>query len=247
MDLVGTPSASSAGQVVLGDLDAAVRRARSLSAQDGRRVLGITGSPGSGKTTLAVALVEALNTPASDGGARGPEWACHVPMDGFHLADVELARLGRLDRKGAADTFDACGYAALLRRIRTAESPRGSDPGETVYAPAFDRRIEQPIAGAIPVPAACRLVVTEGNYLLLEDSAWRDARAAIDEIWFCDLDDGERRRRLVERHVAFGKSRHEAEAWVARVDEPNAAAIAANRAAADVIVTAAVTDGAHSC
>jgi pantothenate kinase len=223
-------SDTGAGQVVLADLDAAVGRARALGESGGRRVLGIAGSPGAGKTTLATALVRVLN----DTAPEGHPWVVHVPMDGFHLADVELARLGRLGRKGAPDTFDPDGYAALLERIRSA------GPDETVYAPAFDRDIEQPVAGAVPVPPECRLVVTEGNYLLVDEPRWLRARAALDECWFCDLDEGERHRRLVERHVRFGKSRSAAEAWVAAVDEPNAAAVAATRARADVVVDAAV-------
>jgi len=215
-------------QLVLGDFDAVVRRARTAAEQGGRRVIGIAGSPGAGKTTLAVALVRALNEAAPDGRA----WVSHVPMDGYHLADVELARLGRLDRKGAPDTFDAEGYAALLERIRGAD--------EVVYAPAFDREIEQPVAGAIPVPPESRLVVTEGNYLLLDEPRWRRARAALDEVWFCDLDDDLRRGWLVERHVRFGKSRPQAEAWVDQVDEPNAVAIAATSGAADVRVASSV-------
>jgi pantothenate kinase len=216
----------------LDDFDAVVRRARSVAHSGGRRVIGIAGSPGAGKTTLAVALVEALN----DASPRGAPWVSHVPMDGFHLADVELTRLGRLDRKGAPDTFDADGYAALLERLRS------SRPDETVYAPAFDREIEQPVAGAIPVPPECRLVVTEGNYLLFDEPRWRRARAALDECWFCDVDADERRRGLVERHVRFGKSRSAAEEWVTAVDEPNAMAVEATRATADAVVRVRETD-----
>lgn len=200
-------------------LDHLVARARALLRDDHRALLGIAGAPGAGKTTLALALVEAL----------GPD-AVHVPMDGFHLADVELERLGRRDRKGAPDTFDAAGYAALLGRLR--------DPASgTVYAPAFDREIEQPIAGSIPVPSSCRLVVSEGNYLLVDDPAWRAVRARFDEVWFHGTDEVLRRMRLVERHVRFGKSRDEAVAWVEAVDEPNARLIEATRPRADLVVT----------
>nr|WP_211214562.1 nucleoside/nucleotide kinase family protein [Actinomycetospora chiangmaiensis] len=185
---------------------------------DHRALLGIAGAPGAGKTTLALALVEALGSDA-----------VHVPMDGFHLADVELERLGRRDRKGAPDTFDAGGYAALLGRLR--------DPASgTVYAPAFDREIEQPIAGSIPVPSSCRLVVSEGNYLLVDDPAWRAVRARFDEVWFHGTDEVLRRSRLVERHVRFGKTRDEAVAWVEAVDEPNARLIEATRPHADLVV-----------
>ena len=198
-----------------------VARARGLVRDEGRALLGIAGAPGAGKTTLALALVEAI----------GPD-AVHVPMDGFHLADVELERLGRRDRKGAPDTFDAGGYAALLGRLR---DPDPGAPSGTVYAPAFDREIEQPIAGSIPVPSSCRLVVSEGNYLLVDDPAWRAVRDRFDEVWFHETDEALRHERLVERHVRFGKARDEAVAWVGAVDEPNARLIEATRARADLV------------
>ncbi|MYW21746.1 nucleoside/nucleotide kinase family protein, partial [Streptomyces sp. SID2955] len=125
--------------------DDLLTRARSLPRDGRRALLGIAGSPGAGKTTLAENLVRALN---GDGVCR----AAHVPMDGFHLADAELDRLGRRDRKGAPDTFDAAGYAALLRRLR-------EETGEVVYAPGFERVLEQPLAGVLPVPPEARLVV----------------------------------------------------------------------------------------
>jgi pantothenate kinase len=221
------PHRPSEEAAVLDTLDDAVRRAAAVAGRGGRRVVGIAGSPGAGKTTLAVALVTVL--------AERGVLATHVPMDGFHLADVELARLGRLDRKGAPDTFDAEGYAALLERVRASD--------DTVYAPAFDREIEQPIAGSVPVPPGDGLVVTEGNYLLLDDPRWRRARQAMDEVWFCDLDGESRRRRLVDRHVRFGKPEPAATAWVADVDEPNALLVEARRAAADVLVTARLPRG----
>ena len=188
-------------------------RARSLADGGGRAVLGIAGSPGAGKTTLAETLVRELN-------GTGDPWVAHVPMDGFHLADAELERLGRRDRKGAPDTFDAAGYAALLRRLR-------EEPGDdVVYAPGFERELEQPIAGAVPVEPAARLVVTEGNYLLLDSGAWARVRAQLDEVWFCELDEEERLRRLIARHERFGKTHEEAGAWVTRSDQRNAELVA---------------------
>jgi pantothenate kinase len=204
-------------------------RARERRPEGGRRIVGVVGNPGSGKTTLVEAVLQAL---AATADTRPDGWLAHVPMDGFHLADVELARLGRLDRKGAPDTFDVTGYAALLRRIHAAHGT-----GETVYAPAFDRDIEQPVAGSIPVLPQCELVLSEGNYLLLDEDAWREVRAQLDEVWFLDADDEVRRSRLVDRHVRFGKARTHAEAWVAEVDEPNATLIASTRVRADVIVS----------
>ncbi|MDQ1050663.1 nucleoside/nucleotide kinase family protein [Streptomyces sp. V4I2] len=209
-------------------------RARALTRRGRRALLGIAGSPGAGKTTLAERLVRALN-------ADGDPWVAHVPMDGFHLADAELDRLGRRDRKGAPDTFDAAGYAALLRRLRSPESD-----GEVVYAPGFERVLEQPIAGAIPVPPAARLVVTEGNYLLLDTGVWARVRAELDEVWFCDLDEDERVRRLVARHEEFGKGHDEAVAWVLGSDQRNAELVAATRERADLVVRGVVgwPDGA---
>ena len=183
-----------------------------------RRIVGITGAPGVGKTTYAVGLVAASEVPAA-----------YLPMDGFHLADVTLTALERLDRKGAPDTFDAWGYAALLARLR-------SETDHAVYSPGFERDLEQPIAGAIGVPPEAELVVTEGNYLLLDRPEWRAVRAQLDEVVFLVTDDDVRRRRLVARHVEFGKSLAEAEAWVARVDDANAALVAATIDRADRVV-----------
>ncbi|WP_320774840.1 nucleoside/nucleotide kinase family protein [Streptomyces sp. CRN 30] len=205
--------------------DDLLARARSLRREGGRALLGIAGSPGAGKTTLAEHLVRELNADAV------VPWAAHVPMDGFHLADAELVRLGRRDRKGAPDTFDAAGYAALLRRLRA------DTPDEVVYAPGFERVLEQPLAGAVPVDPTARLVVTEGNYLLLDGGAWPRVRALLDEVWFCAPDDEEERvRRLIARHEEFGKPHAEAVAWVRRSDEPNARLVAAGRGRADLVV-----------
>ena len=202
-------------------LGALVDRARALTAGGRRAVLGITGAPGAGKTTLAEAIVQAL----------AGDQVAHVPMDGFHLADLELRRLGRLDRKGAPDTFDALGYAALLRRLH-------DDADDMIYAPGFERTIEQPIAGAVPVPRSARLIVSEGNYLLADQPPWTAVRPLLDEVWYVDLDRSERQRRLVERHIRFGKDPLDAVAWATGTDELNAAYVAATKARADLIVPA---------
>ena len=204
-------------------------RARALVPAGGRAILGIAGAPAAGKTTLAEELVAAL---ARDGP---PGWVAHVPMDGFHLADVELERLGSRDRKGAPDTFDVLGYAALLRRLR-------EDTDDMIYAPGFERVIEQPIAGAIGVPRAARLIVSEGNYLLLDSGGWERIRPLVDEVWYADLDQGSRLRRLVDRHVRFGKPEDAAVAWATGTDERNAALIAATRERADLLVPAALIE-----
>lgn len=189
----------------------------------GRAVLGIAGVPGSGKTTLAEALVEAV------AAVRSAEWVAHVPMDGFHLADVQLERLGLRQRKGAEETFDAGGYAALLRRLHV-------ETDRPVYVPGFERELEQPIAAAMVVPPAARLVITEGNYLLLPGDRWREARAAIDQVWLVEADDEVRLTRLVARHEQFGKAPADASSWVASVDEVNAQRIRSESDAPDRVV-----------
>jgi len=144
-------------------------------------------------------------------------------MDGFHLANSELERLHIRQRKGAPDTFDAAGYAALLRRLRD----RRND--EVVYAPEFRREHEEPIAGAIAVPAGIPLIITEGNYLLLDHGPWREVRDLLDEVWYVQAPDTVRRERLAARHQRFGRTAEAALEWVQQTDEPNARLIAATR------------------
>ncbi|MFJ2149605.1 nucleoside/nucleotide kinase family protein [Streptomyces microflavus] len=204
-----------------GGLADATDRARRLAETGQRRVLGIAGPPGAGKSTLAERVTEALEGRA-----------VLVPMDGFHLAGAELERLGRADRKGAPDTFDAPGYAALLRRLRDPDP----DPDHPVYAPAFDRALEEPVAGALAVTPDVPLVITEGNYLLLDEGPWAPVRGLLDEVWFLELDPEVRVRRLVERHVRYGKPPAVARAWVERSDEANARLVERGRDLADVVV-----------
>jgi len=187
---------------------------------DGQRVLlGITGPPGAGKSTLAAEIVDHVGADAVG-----------VPMDGFHLADVELDRLNIRHRKGAIETFDGYGYLALLRQLH-------ARPPHIVYAPAFDRDIEQPVAGSIPVFADTRLVVTEGNYLLDGQPPWPSVRELLTQVWYVDAPPEVWQRRLVARHEQFGKSPEHALAWVRDVDGPNANRIALCRHKADLVLT----------
>ena len=203
-----------------GGLPGLIERARSLARSGPRSLLGICGAPGSGKSTLAESLVAAL-------GAQ----AALVPMDGFHLSNSELIRLGRRDRKGAIDTFDASGYVALLRRLQAADEP-------VVYAPEFRREIEEAIAGAIAVPRDVPLIVTEGNYLLSNAEPWCAIGPMLDEAWYVDPGEGLRLERLIARHIAFGKGADFARSWSLGPDQRNAELIAATRAAADLVIMA---------
>ena len=181
---------------------------------EGRIVLGLSGAPGSGKSTLAAALAAAYGVPV-------------VPMDGFHRPNAELARMSRMDAKGAPDTFDAEAYAALLRRLHA---------GGTVLAPSFEHGQPDPLPDTIEVPAEAGLVVTEGNYLLLDEQRWHAVRAELDQVWHVTTDETMRTARLVARHVQFGKTPEAARAWVARVDQPNAGLVEAAADRADLVL-----------
>ena len=183
-----------------------------------RKIIGLVGPPGAGKSTVGLALRETFK-----------DISQIVPMDGFHLANVELARLGRAGRKGAPDTFDSAGYVDLLKRLRS------QNADEIIYAPEFRREIEEPIAGAIPIFPETQLLITEGNYLLLDDGHWKKVPTFLDEIWYVDVDDALRIDRLASRHEQFGRSREEAVAWVNNTDEPNARLIETGKPRADLV------------
>jgi pantothenate kinase len=198
-----------------------VERAAGLAA-GGRALLGITGEPGAGKSTLAEGLHRAL-------AERGVP-AALVGMDGFHLADRSLRELGLVGVKGAPETFDAAGYVALLRRLRAAA------PDEVVWAPEFRREIEDAIAGSVPVGPAVSLVLTEGNYLLL-DGPWRPVRGLLDEVWFVDPPERRRRSWLAERHQRYGRTPEQAWERTLGSDERNARTVATTRHLADLLVS----------
>lgn len=203
--------------------DLLARDAVALVGDRSRAILGIAGSPGAGKSSLVDLLLERI------GAAKGADWVAHVPMDGFHLADAQLDRIGARGRKGAPDTFDAAGYAHLLERLKR----EGDDP---VYVPGFDRTLEQPLAAALVVLPSARLVVTEGNYLLLDHPHWARARRAMDAVWFVASDERERIERLVARHVEFGKTDEDARAWVATTDQRNSELVAGTARKADRVI-----------
>jgi pantothenate kinase len=203
--------------------DLLARDAIALASDTARAILGVAGSPGAGKSTLVGELLDRIRA------AKGDDWVAHVPMDGFHLADAQLDQIGALARKGAPDTFDSAGYAHLLERLKR-------EIDQPVYVPGFDRTLEQPLAAALVVLPSARLVVTEGNYLLLDDPQWERARRAMDAVWFVASEETMRVERLVARHIQFGKSPHEARAWVADTDQRNSELVAATAGRADRVI-----------
>ncbi|HET6293423.1 MAG TPA: nucleoside/nucleotide kinase family protein [Kribbella sp.] len=203
------------------DATAAFSRAVELSTRGRRSILGITGAPGAGKSTYVEALTAELI-------GQGHQVAL-IPMDGYHLAQAALEQLGLADVKGAPHTFDAAGFVALLKRLR-------EDGAETVWAPKFDRELEDSIAASIPVPAEVTLVVTEGNYLLLDQGPWATVRTLLDECWYIELDDDVRHARLDARHRLHGRSVEEAHERTFGSDERNAQLIEATAPAADAVL-----------
>jgi pantothenate kinase len=193
-------------------------RLKTLVSSGQRKILGLVGSPGSGKSTLATALQQHF-----------PDIIQIVPMDGFHLSNSELKRIGLAHKKGAQETFDSSGYVALLERMRNNYGKK------VVYAPEFVRELEEPIANSIAILPTTSLVITEGNYLLLRDGPWAEVRSYLDESWYIGIDSKLRTDRLVKRHEFFGKSHQNALDWVEQTDEPNARLIESTKGSADLI------------
>ncbi len=184
-------------------------------------LVGLAGEPGAGKSTAAARLVDLL--PA----------ARVLPMDGFHLPQAELVRLGRRERMGAPDTFDVDAFVALLERLRDLHNS-----GETVRAPGFDRRVEEPVPDQLALTPELRCIVVEGNYLLLDQAGWQRVAPLLDLTVGVVLDEATRLERLIARHVAFGKSPAAARAWALGPDQANADLIAPTLASADLLLAA---------
>jgi pantothenate kinase len=188
-------------------------RAEVLLQRRRRGLLGIAGAPGAGKSTISEWLLEHLLT-------NHPRQVALVPMDGYHLAQSLLESRGLERRKGAPDTFDGVGYVALLRQLR-------SETSREIFAPVFRREVNDAIAGAIAVPPETRLIITEGNYLLLDEAPWNEVASLLDETWFVELEQGERLRRLTARHLRFDNDAAIAEWRATGNDERNARLVAA--------------------
>jgi len=189
-----------------------------LENSDCRILIGIIGKPGSGKSQLSSYLIEHLPSDST----------CLIPMDGYHLSNKVLADLGRSKRKGAPDTFDAYGYAALLERIRTSS--------DDICFSVFHREIEESIAAEGVVTHKTKLVITEGNYLLYDEGGWRDVASLLTESWYVDVDDALRLERLVVRHHFYGKDRQAAIDWAHGTDEKNAQLVESTKSRADFFV-----------
>lgn len=215
--------ASGSARPPVEHVDALVARVAQAARPGTRYLLGVAGSPGGGKTTLAKALVERIND-------QNPGTAAYLPMDGFHLANSTLDRLGIHDRKGAIDTFDGWGFLALLDRVRT-------ETDQVVYAPSFQRAVDEGVAGEIAIEPTAMIVVVEGNYLLADQDPWSQVRARLDAAWFCSTPAEEREARLIDRHTRHGRTLEAATAWAREVDGANAALIEASRVHADLVIS----------
>lgn len=203
----------------ISELTRAVDALRTRATGGSRVILGITGAPGSGKSTVAAKVRELL----------GPVAAVVVPMDGFHLGNAIIDGTPLRQRKGAPDTFDAAGYVALLARLARRDE-------DVVYAPEFRRELDEPVAASIAVPAEVPVVITEGNYLLADLPVWGRVRPFLTESWFVETPNQLRLERLVARHMAYGMDHAAATAWATGPDQANADLISPTRATADVVI-----------
>ena len=193
---------------------------------DNRFIVGIVGYPGAGKSTLAGGLVAALNSVLAS-GLR----AQIVPMDGYHLPNHTLDELGLRALKGIPDTFDAHAFIEMLTKLR-------QSPPEILKAPAFDRSIDGSIEDAIVIGADVKVIVTEGNYLLLKQGEWHQIAELLDDSWFLDTSIETIRPRLIARHLEGGRSLDAAIAKVESTDLPNALLIEKSRPRARALVLA---------
>lgn len=190
---------------------------RKAASLQGRFIAALAGPPGAGKSTLAEAVVAEL----------GPT-ARVVPMDGFHYDDAILIARGQRARKGAPETFDVAGYRHLLTRLRVEDE---------VAIPVFDRSLELSRGSADLVTADHRILVTEGNYLLLNESPWADLGEFFDLTVMIDVPESELDRRLLDRWDFYGKTPAQARAWIDGNDMPNIRRVTQGSRQADITVS----------
>ena len=184
-----------------------------------RKIIGIIGKPGGGKSTLSKFLLKGMD----------PTLVSVVPMDGFHLSNKVLTELGKSDRKGAQDTFDVKGFTTLITRIK-------ADDAHPIYYPVFDRSIEESIAAQGVVYPSTRVVIVEGNYLMHNKDGWEEVSPLLDQSWYAYLDEDIRISRLISRHIAFGKDPESAKAWAKGSDQVNAELIETGVARCDFLI-----------
>ena len=162
-----------------------VQRIKTLSGQD-RKLIAIAGAPGSGKSTLAEDLAHKL----------GPT-AAVMPMDGFHLDNDTLHAMELFHRKGAPETFDADGFVALIKRLR------GDD---TVPYPTFDRDADRTVPDGGQINETTRIVLVEGNYLLLNQFPWDSLAGLFDMTVRLVVNHETLAARLITRWIDHGLS-----------------------------------------
>jgi len=184
-----------------------------------RLLIGVVGKPGAGKSTVTEKLKELL--PAKETRV--------LSQDGYHLSNSQLQELGRANRKGAPDTFDPRSFTELLKRV-------AQDSLNDIYFPIFHREIEESIAAEGVITPETKIVLVEGNYLLLDSHGWEGVAAYLDEVWYLKIDDELRLKRLVARHIEFGKEPDFAHAWAHGTDEVNARIIEATSGRADAFL-----------
>jgi pantothenate kinase len=198
------------------------RRLTALGESKGRAICAVAGAPGSGKSTLADHLVERIN-------AAAPGTAALFPMDGFHYDDLHLVPAGLRPRKGAPDTFDVGGLRATLGRLRANDEP-------FVAVPVFDRDLEIARAGARLIPSTVKVIVAEGNYLLLDRAPWDSLRPLYDLTVMIEVPEAELRRRLRQRWEHYKLTEDEIAWKLDGNDLPNGRMVMADSAPADLVI-----------